>query len=72
MFLNAYTRIILRKKLKVSQTCFCAYPGWVQTLGGGLDAPLTVQEGVKSVMNIIKFSDEEAIKQNGSFYDDNC
>lgn len=44
-------------------------PGWVKTSMGGANAPLTPEESVEGMLNVISNFDEKI--QNGGFFDYN-
>ncbi len=70
-YLNAYTRLILPKRLKNNQACFACHPGWCKTRLGGNNAPLSVEEGTVSLMKVIEFSVEESLMNNGTYFNEN-
>jgi len=64
--LNACTKSLSLDLAKLKVGSLAIHPGWVKTEMGGKHAPLTPQESIEGVLDVLeKYSRD----QNGGFYD---
>lgn len=70
VLLNAYTRWILKSKLKGDQQCYTMTPGHCRTDMGGDSAPKSAEEGADTVIYLINLPWKHNEEFNGQFFGD--
>ena len=64
---NAMTRNMSEEFLNIPVRTIAIYPGWVKTDLGGPKAPLTADESINGILQLLDDFDEK--KHNGNFFD---
>jgi len=70
VLLNAYTRWILKSKVKGDQQCYTMTPGHCRTAMGGDSAPRSAEEGADTVIYLINLPFQRNDEFNGQFFGD--